>query len=114
MDLKQYKDLWMLHMIDMWSRYTLSVFIQRKKPCDVIYAMIKNWVLVFGIIVALMTDKGGEFSLVEMREIPSFRNNRFCTTVGMNSFQNGLCERIHAVTDMMLIKHEAEIRNVNE
>ena len=33
-----------LYMIDMWSRYTDSVFIHRKRPCDVIDAMMKNWV----------------------------------------------------------------------
>ena len=44
MDLKQYKGRWILHMIDMWSRYTDLVFIQRKRPCDVIDAMMKNWV----------------------------------------------------------------------
>jgi hypothetical protein len=60
-DLKQYKGHWILHMIDMWSRYTVSVFIQRKRPSDIIDAIMKNWVGVFGVMGALMTDNGGEF-----------------------------------------------------
>ena len=30
MDLKQWKGRWILHMTDMWSRYTVSVLIDRK------------------------------------------------------------------------------------
>lgn len=28
-DLKQWNGMWILHIIDMWSRYTISVFINR-------------------------------------------------------------------------------------
>ena len=30
MDLKKWKGMWILHMIDMWSRFSVSVFIKRK------------------------------------------------------------------------------------
>ena len=55
-----------------------------------------------------MTDNGGEFSSEEMREITSILNIQLCTTAGESPFQNGLCERVHAITDMMLTKLEAE------
>lgn len=113
MDLKQYKGRWILHMIDMWSRYTVSVFIQRKRPSDVIDAMMKYWVGVFGVMGAIMSDNGGEFSSDEMREIASILNIRLCSTAGMSLYQNGLCERVHAVTDMMLTKLEDENKTVN-
>lgn len=112
MDLKKYNDKWILHMIDMWSRYTMSVFIDRKKPSNVIEAMMKNWIGIFGIMGAIMTDNGGEFSSEEMREVASILNVRVCTTAGMSPYQNGLCERVHAVTDMMLTKLEAENKTV--
>ena len=108
MDLKQYKGRWILHMIDMWSRYTVSVFITRKKPSCVIDAFMRNWVGVFGVMGSLMTDNGGEFSSDELREVSSILNIRVCTTAGMSPFQNGLCERVHSITDMMLLKLEAE------
>nr|XP_034319149.1 uncharacterized protein LOC109620710 [Crassostrea gigas] len=113
MDLKQYKGRWILHMIDMWSRYTVSVFIQRKRPSDVIDAMMKYWVGVFGVMGAIMSDNGGEFSSDEMREKASILIIRLCTTAGMSPYQNGLCERVHAVTDMMLTKLEDENKTVN-
>ena len=44
-----------------------------------------------------MTDNGGEFSSDEMREITSILNIQLCTTAGESPFQNGLCERVHAI-----------------
>ena len=48
LDLKQWNGHWILHIIDMWSRYTVSVFINRKKPSDVIDALMQRWIAVFG------------------------------------------------------------------
>ena len=48
MDLKQWNGHWILHITDMWSRYTVSVFINRKKPSDVIDALMQRWIDVFG------------------------------------------------------------------
>ena len=57
-----------------------------------------------------MTENGGEFSSDEMREIKSILNIhvQLCNTAGESPYQNGLCERIQAITDMMLVKLEAE------
>ena len=56
MDLKQWNGRWILHTIDMWSRYTISVFINRKRSSDVINALMQKWVGVFGIMGSIMTD----------------------------------------------------------
>ena len=56
MDLKQWNNCWILHMIDMWSQYTVSVFLTRKRPSDVIDVMMLHWIGTFGIMAALMTD----------------------------------------------------------
>jgi hypothetical protein len=37
---------------------------------------------------------------------------QLCTAAGMSPFQNGLCEHVHAITDIMLIKLAAENKNV--
>ena len=108
MDLKQWKGRWILHIIDMWSRYTVSVFIQRKRSNDVINALMQRWVAVFGVMESIMTDNGGEFSSDEMREVMSILNVRLITTAAESPFQNGLCERVHAVTDTMLLKLQEE------
>ena len=108
MDLKKWNGRWILHMIDMWSRYTVSVFIDRKRPSDILDGMMSHWIGKFGIMKAVLTDGGGEFNSDEMREVESIFNIQVCTTAGESPFQNGLCERVHAVTDMMLTKLEDE------
>jgi hypothetical protein len=45
-------------------------------------------------------------------EITSILNVRLCTAAGISPFQNGLCERVHAITNMMLIKLASENKNV--
>ena len=112
-DLKQWNGLWILHIIDMWSRYTVSVFISRKRPSDVIHSLMTNWIGVFGIMGAILTDNGGEFNSEEMREVASILNVKVCTTAAESPFQNGLCERVHAITDSMLMKLEADHGKVN-
>ena len=104
MDLKQRSGRWILHIIDMWSRYTISVFFDRKRSNNVINAIMQHWIGIFGVMGSIMTDNEGEFSSDEMREIMSILNVRLITTAAESPFQNGLCERMHAVTDMMLLK----------
>ena len=108
MDLKQWNGQWILHIIDMWSRYTISVFINKKRSSEVINAMMQKWVGFFGVMGSFMADNGGEFSSDEMREVMSILNVRVITTAAERSFQNGLCEQVHAVTDRMLLKLQEE------
>ena len=42
MDLKQWRGKWILHMVDMWSRFSISVFVDRKRPRDIIDKIIKS------------------------------------------------------------------------
>ena len=92
-------------MVDMFSRFSVSVFINRKRPRDVIDKIMLCWVgATFGVMEAILTDNGGEFSSEEMREVASILNVEVCTTAAESPFQNGLCERNHAITDMMLLK----------
>ena len=43
-DLKVWKDKYILHMVDMWSRLTISCFIDRKKPREVIDKLMEKWI----------------------------------------------------------------------
>ena len=79
----------------MWSRYTLSAFVDRKKPVD---ALMTQWIEKIGVMCALMTDNGGEFISDEMREITTILNLQLCTTADESPFQIGLRERVHAIT----------------
>ena len=58
-------------------------------------------------------DNGGEFSSDELREVASILDVRDCTTAAYSPFQNGLCERNHAVVDMMLLKMQEQCPNTD-
>jgi hypothetical protein len=109
MDLKKWRDRWILHFFDMWSRFSVSVFIQRKRPSEVIDKIMTCWVgAAFGVMEGIVSDNGGEFSSDEMREVCSILNVEKITTAADSPFQNGLCERNHAVVDNMLLKMEEQ------
>ena len=66
---------------------------------------MQNWVGAgFGIMGAMLTDNGGEFCSDEMREVYSILNVQKITTAAESPFQNGICERNHAIVDNMLEK----------
>lgn len=112
MDLKSWRNgRWILYLIDVWSRYTQAVFINRKKPSDVIDNIMNQWIGTFGVMDEILSDNGGEFNSEETRDVASVLNLKVNTTAAESPFQNGLCERIHAVTDTMLLKLEAQYPN---
>ena len=109
MDLKKWEGRWILHLVDMFTRFTVSMFIERKLPSEVIEKIMIHWVGAgFGVMEGILSDNGGEFSSEETREVASILNVIVNTTAAESPFQNGLCERIHSVTDMMLTKLRAE------
>ena len=108
LDLKKWEDGYILHIIDMWTRYSISIYIKNKQPQSVIDHLMKRWFSVFGKMKAILSDNGGEFSNEEMREIASILDLKLYTTAGYSPHQNGLNERIHGVIDLILHKLRAQ------
>ena len=107
MDLKKWGSRWILHLVDMWSRLTVSVFIKRKKPTDVIDKIMQHWIGAgFSVMEGILSDNGGEFSSEETCEVASLLNLEVCTTAVNSPFQNGLCERIHSVTVLLKLEEQ--------
>ena len=102
MDLKLYKGKYILYLIDMFSRYTVAAVINRKRPSDVIDKIMEKWVAYHGVMAALLSDNGGEFNGEEMRQVKSKLNVIELTTGAESPWQNGLCEKNHALTDNIL------------
>ena len=107
MDLKKWHEKWILLLIDMFSRFSVSVFTDRKKPSAMIDKIMTCWIGPrFAMMESVLTDNGGEFSSDETKEVASIQNSELCTTAAESRFQNGLCERNHDVADTMLLKME--------
>ena len=103
-DLKSWNGAYILHMIDMWSRYSMSTFIRNKEPKTVVDIIMRRWIGTFGLMKGLLNDNGGEFSCDETREVASILGVKLFTTAGYSPHQNGLCERVHGVVDLILSK----------
>ena len=104
MDLKAWEGTHILHLVDMWSRFSMSSFLERKLPSEVLDKIMLHWCSVFGFMKGIMHDNGGEFNAEEVREVASVLDIIDMSTGAQSPFQNGLCEKIHHVTDRMLVK----------
>ena len=112
MDLKSWNDRWILHLVDMFSRYTISAFVPRKDSTSILCAIIDNWISYFGIMQGIFSDNGGEFRNDELREVGSVLNFSIQTTAADSPFQNGLCEKNHAIVDLILSKLKADYPHI--
>ena len=112
-DLSFYKDNIILHMVDMWSRLSISVPISRKKPSEVINSLMKSWIAYFGVPGSILNDNGGEFTAEEIREMKSMLNVVDLTTGADSPWQNGLCEKNHALIDTILERLDEDYPDVD-
>ena len=105
MDLKSWKKVYILHMIDAFSRFSVSVVIREKTPQMVAHHFLTKWVGAgYGLCKKMKFDNGGEFSNAEIRELSDCLGIEIKTTAAGSPWQNGLCERNHTVTDRCLEK----------
>ena len=103
MDLKKLKNgKHILYIIDAFSRFTVAKLIPRKKPEEIIDAVMEKWVSIFGTPTKFITDNGGEFSNEEMILATNKLNIYHKTTGAESPWQNGLCEKNHATVDNIL------------
>ena len=93
--------LWYLHMIDVFSRLSVAVFITNKRPTTNITAIFRNWCLSFGYPEAVLTDNGGEFDNADFHSFAENADIVIKTTAAYSPWSNGVVERHNAVlTDM--------------
>ena len=102
MDIKIWKGKNILYLIDSFTRYTIATVIPSKHPDVVVDAILKQWIKIFGIMGEIHHDNGGEFSSHLMRDVTSILNVKDHSTGAESPWQNGLCERNHALVDNIL------------
>lgn len=112
-DLKIWNGKYILYMVDMWSRLTIAAVIPRKKPGDVVNMIMQKWVAHYGVMKAILNDNGGEFTGAEMHEVKSVLNVIDLTTGAESPWQNGLCEKNHALADNILYRMHEDFPNMD-
>lgn len=105
LDLKIWRGKYILHIVDLFTRYSVSCFLPNKEPKSVVDHLMLHWIAYFGHPdKAILNDNGGEFVGKEMVELKNYLNVRSITTGAEAPFQNGLCERNHAILDSMMLR----------
>ena len=104
LDLKFFHGNIILHLIDHVSRFSAAAIVKSKKPNDILDAIFKVWISVFGPPKRFLSDNGGEFVNGEFLEMCEAYGVVVMTTAAESPWSNGLCERHNAVLADMLQK----------
>ena len=103
MDLKKWDDKhYILYFVDLFTRYTVGKVISDKKPETIVANLFDDWIRYFTAPDMILTDNGGEFVNEAMKESCSVLNIYHATTAAYSPWQNGSCEKNHAVTDSVV------------
>ena len=98
MDLITYEQgVWILHLVDLFSRYSAACVRRSKKQEVIVDAIMKVWVSYFGRPKKFIADNGGEFLNEEYREMCEMLNVEEAKTAAESPWANGVCERHNAV-----------------
>ena len=93
-----------LHMIDMFTRYSQATVIPSKAKEVIVNDILKNWVSIFGTPQGIMSDNGGEFDNGLLRDVAELLNTKVLTSAAYSPWSNGIVERHNAVIENMLLK----------
>ncbi len=89
----------------MTSQFSLASVTYNKLPGTIIASVMKMWIRNgMGTPEKFLTDNCGEFSNTEYRDMCENLNIEFTNTAAYCPWQNGLCERNHAVVDICVSK----------
>ena len=105
MDLTKFGDVYFLHFIDLFTRFSKSKVIRRKTPKVIVDSVATEWIAAgFGSPKKFLVDNGGEFDNEEYRELAEQFNVEICSTAAYSPWSNGICERNHHVIDVCVQK----------
>ena len=104
-DLKQFQNVYFIHFINLFTRYSKAQVIPRKTPQVVVKAFITELIAIgLGAPNKVLIDNGGEFDDPAYIEAMEQYNIEAITTGGNSPWRNGICERNHTVVDLMVQK----------
>ena len=106
LDLKEYihNKSWILHMIDIGTRYSAAKLITSKSQDVIIKNIFMMWICYFGSPSRFLSDNGGEFNNDSFRQMNEKLNIITCTTAAESPFSNGTCERHNIVVYEAMMK----------
>ena len=79
MDLKLYKGVHFLHLINLATRYSSAVVIHSKGKEVIVKNIMLHWIAIFGALVRLLSDNGGEFNNYDFQHMSENLNVEIAT-----------------------------------
>ena len=110
MDLKQFGNVYLLHLIDHATRFSSGAVIRTKQADVIIREIFKCWVSVFGCPDKFLVDNGGEFNNEKFRDMCEKLNIVIKTTAAESPWSNGLVERHNQIMGEMVTKTMADMK----
>ena len=95
---------YILHIIDMFTRYSAACVRQSKRQEVIVDAIMKIWISYFGQPGKFLADNGGEFSNQEYKDMCEVYNIEMMKTGAESPWSNGLCERHNGVLKESILK----------
>lgn len=99
----------LLHMIDLFTRYSAGSIIKSKASPVFVDNFLKSWMSKFGSPKRLFSDNGGEFESKDVQAMGEALNIEVITTAAYSPWSNGICER-HNLTLSEIVKKVKEDR----
>ena len=104
-DLKIHSEGIIFYLFDTFTRFGAADFVENKKAETIVRATMTLWNLApWGPPKKYIADNGGEFANELYRDMCENLNIEVLKTGAESPFQNGLCERNHAIVDQMFTK----------
>ena len=97
MDLFVVKGKFILHLIDVFTRYSVAVVRNSKNQNSIVDAILKAWISYFGKPAKFIADNGGEFDNESYKDMCDMLDIEILKTAAYSPWSNGLCERHNGV-----------------
>ena len=96
-DSKEINGFKILHLIDHTTRYSAATIVKSKQKEEIVKAIFRIWITLFGPPNEILSDNGGEFNNDLLRDLSDQLNVFIRTTPGESPWSNGITERHNAI-----------------
>ena len=107
-DLKPYKGVLFLHLIDLATRYNNAVVIHSKGNEVIVKNIMLHWIAIFGASVRFLSDNAGESNNYDFQDMSENLNVEIATMAAESPRSNGVVERHNDVIGNMVDKIMAD------
>ena len=104
LDMKHIKGNKILHLIDLFSKYSVAVKVPNKESSTIINTIFKYWVAYFGCPSNVLTDNGREFDNQYFHDMCQNLNIIVRMTGAESLWSNGVCKKYNGVIEECVIK----------